>query len=73
LSNVRQPVLVIHSRQDHTCALSSVDILRQGLGGSVETLILEDSYHVISVDVDRERVAARVADLVQAICPAEAA
>lgn len=67
LARVRQPSLVIQSRQDHTCAMAGVEILRRSLGGRVETLILDDSFHVVSVDVDREQVATRVAEFVATI------
>jgi len=57
LSRVRQPVLAIHSRQDHTCPLANLELLERHLGRQVTKLMLEDSYHVVSVDVDKERVA----------------
>lgn len=61
LAEVRQPCLIIQSRQDHTCSASGVTVLQQRLGGPVETLMLDDSFHVVSVDVDRELVADQVA------------
>lgn len=60
LPQVRQPALVIHSRQDHTCPPSNVSILERSLGGPVRSVFLENSFHVISIDVDKERVAAEV-------------
>jgi len=62
LPQVRQPTLIVHSRQDHTCPLSNVTILQRRLGGPTQTLMLDDSYHVVSVDVEKERVATAVRD-----------
>jgi len=65
LRRVRQPALVIHSRQDHTCAPESVRHLQRRLAGPVETLLLDASYHVVSVDYDRDRVADAVGSFAQ--------
>jgi carboxylesterase len=78
LPRVRQPALVVHSRQDHACSLENVAILESELGGSIHPVILDDSYHVISVDVDKERVAREILAFVQRlgadeIAPARAA
>jgi carboxylesterase len=70
LSQVRQPALIIHSRQDHTCPPSNAAILQRGLGGPVRAVLLEDSFHVISIDVDKERVAAEVAAFVASVATA---
>ena len=64
LPQVRQPTLVIHSSQDHTCPIDNVGILQRELPGPVRTLVLRDSFHVVSVDKDRDLVAAEVAGFV---------
>lgn len=58
---VRQPVLIVHSTQDHTCPVDNVALLQKELPGPVRTLILRDSFHVVSIDKDRDQVAAEVA------------
>jgi carboxylesterase len=60
LPSVGQPVLAIHSRQDHTAPLSNVELLKAALGDLRRTVILEDSYHVITVDREKEHVASEV-------------
>ncbi len=60
LSQVRQPALIIHSHQDHTCPRSNVSLLERSLRGPTRALLLQDSFHVISIDVDKERVASAV-------------
>ena len=60
LPSVGQPVLAIHARQDHTAPLSNLELLRAAVGDLRRAIILEDSYHVITVDRERERVASEV-------------
>jgi carboxylesterase len=72
LERVHQPVLVIHSRQDHACPLANVSLLERTLRGHRRSVILEESYHVISVDVERERVAEEVVSFVEETCAAQA-
>jgi carboxylesterase len=67
LSRIRQPALVIHSRQDHACSLENVAILQRELRGPMRSVILSDSYHVISVDVDKERAADEILAFVNAL------
>jgi len=67
---VRQPVLVIHGRQDHTCPMANVEMLERGLGGPVQVRVLPESFHIISVDVERERVAALVGDFIASMLAA---
>lgn len=59
LPQVTQPVLVLHARRDHTapvaCAARIAELTR-----AVRTRILEQSYHLISVDLERDIVAAEV-------------
>jgi carboxylesterase len=72
LPQVRQPALIIHSRQDHTCSPNNVAILKRGLGGPVRAVWLEESFHVISIDVDKERVATEVTAFVENLAGAVA-
>jgi carboxylesterase len=61
LPRVQQPALIVHSRHDHTCLLANVTILERRLGGPVHRVLLDNSYHVITVDADKEQVARAVA------------
>ena len=65
LPQVQQPVLVVHSRHDHNCPLVNVDIVKGAVRGQVHAVLLEHSYHVVSVDVEKDRVAAEVAAFVE--------
>jgi len=66
LPRVRQPALIVHSRHDHLCPIVNVSILERSLGGPVQRVLLDNSYHVITVDTDKEQVADAVAAFVGA-------
>jgi carboxylesterase len=59
LSEIVQPTLVIHGRQDHTCPYEkNVEFVMGSLGAAEKRLVtLDESFHVITVDSERERVA----------------
>lgn len=59
LGRIRCPVLLLSSRADHVVPSSSGDALAAGASGPVERVWLERSYHVASLDLDREEVEAR--------------
>ncbi len=68
LPEVRQPILVIHGRQDRTCPLENADLVRREAGTpAVRVHIAERSGHLVSVDCDREEVAALIADFVACV------
>ena len=53
LGRIRCPVLAFRSREDHVVPASSGITLLRGLaGGTVEERVLEDSYHVATLDHD---------------------
>ena len=58
LKRVGQPALLLHGRHDHTVSLANLALLRGRLGShTIETHVLERSWHVITIDHDREEVA----------------
>ena len=59
LPNVRTPALVIHAKDDDVASLKNVRTLVRGVGGPVETVLLENSYHMITVDQERNLVIER--------------
>jgi carboxylesterase len=60
LPRVVSPTLVVHARHDHTAWPGGVAWLERGLKGSVEVLWLARSYHLVTVDVERDQVARAV-------------
>jgi carboxylesterase len=58
---VRAPCLVIHSTDDDIASLGNVAIVEQKVSAPVEKILLDDSYHMISVDQQRDVVIERSA------------
>jgi len=59
LPAIQTPLLVLHARQDHTAAVGSAARIASR-ARAARTRILEESYHVITIDVERDTVAAEV-------------
>jgi carboxylesterase len=66
LPELVQPTLVIHSRRDHRCPFGkNAEFLMNHLGCADKRLVgLEESFHVITVDSERERVAQETLDFI---------
>jgi len=68
LGRVTLPTLLLHGRHDHTAPVANLDLLRQGLGSrEIETHVLERSWHVVTLDYDREEVARLVGDFLERV------
>jgi carboxylesterase len=59
LGKIRQPTLIIHPREDDRAGLANAEFLQKRLAGLVDTCVLDDSYHVITMDRQREIVVQR--------------
>jgi carboxylesterase len=59
IAEVRQPALIVHPRQDDRASLRNLHYLQSGLGGLTETVVLDDSYHIVTLDRQRQLVVAR--------------
>jgi carboxylesterase len=62
LGEIRCPILLITSRQDHVVNPSNSDYLAERVSGPVERVFLERSYHVATIDYDRDDIAARAVE-----------
>ncbi len=61
LPRITMPLFVAHSSQDHTIPLRNVDyLLRRVRSTYIEKMLVHDSYHVLTVDRDREHIFARI-------------
>lgn len=69
LPMVRQPCLAIHSRQDHTCPLDNLELLERELAGPVQRVVLDASFHVVSVDRDKAQAADAICQFVSTLAP----
>jgi carboxylesterase len=67
LPRITQPALVMHAPRDHTCPMrKNVDYVMRHLGSVEKRAVeLEESYHVITVDGEKERVVDEVAGFVE--------
>ncbi len=58
LKRVTQPALLMHGRHDHSIPIANLGALQQRLASAyIETHVFERSWHVITLDVEREQVA----------------
>jgi carboxylesterase len=56
LADVRCPVLIFSSPEDHTVPPVSSDVLAAGVSGPVERVTTARSYHVSTMDYDRPEI-----------------
>lgn len=50
LGSIKAPALLVHAREDDVAGLSNAIHLQRHLGGLVDTLVLDDSYHLVTLD-----------------------
>ncbi|RZT31378.1 acyl-CoA-binding protein [Cupriavidus agavae] len=71
LDQIVCPTLVVHAREDELTSLRSASYLVEHIGGKTRAglarmVVLEDSYHMVCVDNDREIVARNVLEFLDA-------
>jgi len=62
LSRITSPMLIITSTQDHVVPPVNSDLIAEQVSGPVERIRCERSYHVVTVDYDKDLVIAAVVD-----------
>ncbi len=63
VGRVTQPALLLHGRYDHSVPLANLERVRRSLGSRlIESHVLERSWHVVTLDYDRDEVARLAAD-----------
>jgi carboxylesterase len=67
LPQIKQPVFIAHPREDDLASLKNAFFLQQHLGGLVEMLVLDDSYHIITIDRQWKVLADRTIRFAQGI------
>lgn len=67
LRTITQPVLILHAREDDYAGLDNAAYLQRELAGPVDLVVLEDSYHMVTVDRQRHVVLDRTAAFVSRI------
>lgn len=61
---VSQPSLIIHPAEDDYAALNNATFLKDSIGGATELLVLDDCYHIVTVDRQRHQVVEAVIEFV---------
>lgn len=68
LPKVLQPALLLHGRHDHTAPFANLALLESLIGShDVEVHALEQSWHVVTEDVEHELVERLVGDFVERV------
>jgi carboxylesterase len=68
IGRVTQPALLLHGRHDHSVPLANLDVVRRSLASrTIETHVLERSWHVVTLDYDRDEVARLVGDFLERV------
>ena len=73
LRAVRAPCLVVHATEDDVSSLANADLVARQVQGPVERLLLENSYHMVTIDSDRRLLTERAIDFVRRIADAPTA
>ena len=69
VESVTCPVLLFTSTNDHLVDPASSDVLVSRVTGPIEQVKLERSYHVATLDWDRDEIEARTVEFVTALLP----
>lgn len=68
LQDIKIPALLFHGKQDHTVSPPNVHLIHDLLGSVDKTVLgLENSYHVITVDYDKEIVKQKTFDFIRRV------
>jgi carboxylesterase len=73
IGRVRAPCVIVHSGNDDIASLRNVRIVERGVRAPVETVLLDDSYHMVTVDRQRGELIERSAAFFRRIAEAEPA
>ena len=67
LATIEQPALILHPREDDLADINNSWYLQRVMKGIVEIVALNDSYHNVTIDRQRQVVVDRVKDFVAAL------
>ena len=62
IAQIFQPTLIIHPREDDRASLRNLHYLQDKLRSLTETVVLNDSYHLVTLDRQRQSVVTRTLD-----------
>ncbi len=61
LAQVTAPCLAVHAVEDDIASLRNLELVRRSVSGPFESLLLDDSYHMVTVDRQRQQLIDRSA------------
>lgn len=65
---VKTPILLIHARQDDMVSIKNSQYIYDTIGSAVKSLVvLEDSYHMVTIDNEKDRVAQEAVKFMKSI------
>lgn len=67
LGKISQPTLIVHSREDDYAAINNATYLQSKLAAAVDLFVLDDSYHMVTLDKQRHLVVERTRGFVERI------
>ena len=67
LPSIKTPALIVHPREDDISDLSNAIYLQRNLGGLADCVVLNDSYHIVTVDRQRDILIDRTANFIEFI------
>ena len=68
---VGQPTLIIHPREDDYAGMDNAFFLQKSLVGHVDMVVLEDSYHICTIDRQRDVVLQRTQNFIARLTGAD--
>jgi carboxylesterase len=73
LGSIEQPAMILHPREDDMAGIDNAWYLQRRLAGRIEMTVLDDSYHMITIDRQRQLVVDRSAQFVADLAGEQAA
>jgi carboxylesterase len=70
VKRVTQPVIILHPREDDYAGLSNAFYLQKNLSGVVDLVVLDDSYHLVTIDRQRHVVVERTLTFIDRLAAA---
>jgi carboxylesterase len=65
LASVEQPALILHPRDDDHASLRNLEFVQANLRGRIEAVVLDDSYHIVTIDKQRHLVMERTVQYIE--------
>lgn len=61
MSHIKTPALIVHAEEDDLASMKNAIYVQEHLAGEAQLLRLHDSYHLVTIDQERQKVASATA------------